>query len=299
MLLKNQIDNNIIVTAYYIIENKRSSSDFIDWIQNFFYLNSFKVIYTNKYTFQTLFLHIYKNITKIDNNISNILCINKNSTHYENLYCDVTTNSLFVIQELEDTFIWKNYKNLMILSEKKDPEILQGIVHNKYLYTIWNNKSFWLNDTINILSAYSYYWVDIGCIRYTFNDEIKSFVKSLNFINRNSTKFILSLIEEFNINDDYYVNSIPFIYYNNNNIIRIQGGFFGGGKNEIIEWCKYYIDELNLFEKYNVFAGKDQYIMGSIYLKYKYKFDIFIPKNVNYNYKFCNDIWFRFLKYYS
>ena len=73
------------------------------------------------------------------------------------------------------------------------------------------------------------------------------------------------------------------IYYNNNSIIRIQGGFFGGGKEQLLKWCEYYIDELNQFEKYKVFAGKDQYIMGSIYLKYKYYFDTFIPKNNIYN----------------
>ena len=30
----------------------------------------------------------------------------------------------------------------MDFSEKKDVEILKGINHNKYLYTIWNNKTF-------------------------------------------------------------------------------------------------------------------------------------------------------------
>ena len=53
---------------------------------------------------------------------------------------------------------------------------------------------------------------------------------------------------------------------------------------------------LNLFEKFKVFAGKEQNIMGSIYLKYKYKFDIFIPTLLKYNEKYCDDVWFRFLK---
>lgn len=297
MLINSQIDNNIIVTAYYIISNKRSSDEFIYWIKNFFCLNSFKVIYTNKYTLETLFLTLYNSIVKINKNI--LFTENVNSINCEHLYQDTTTNSLFIIEELEDTFIWKNYKNLMTISEKKDPEILKGINHNKYLYTIWNNKSFWLKNTLNIINARGYYWVDIGCIRYKYNDNIKNFISSLNFVNRDNTKIILSLIEDFIKTDEQYVNSIPFIYYNNNEIIRIQGGFFGGGKKELIEWSNYYIDELNLFDKYGIFSGKDQYIMGSIYLKYKYKFDIFIPKNKNYNNNFCNDIWFRFLNEFS
>jgi hypothetical protein len=203
------------------------------------------------------------------------------------------------LQELEDTFIWKNYKNLMIYSEKIDPEITIGIIHNRYLYTIWNNKSFWLKETIDIISAEGYYWVDIGCIRYNITDDVKTFVSSLNLVNRNNNKLILSIIEEFIPSDEQYVNSIPYIYYNNNNVIRIQGGFFGGGKNEILEWCELYIEELNLFDNYKVFSGKDQYIMGSIYLKYKYKFDIFIPKYIKNDNKYCNDIWFRFLIHFG
>uniref|UniRef100_A0A6C0I5F9 Uncharacterized protein n=1 Tax=viral metagenome TaxID=1070528 RepID=A0A6C0I5F9_9ZZZZ len=279
-LVNVHTNNNVIVTAYYIIENKRPSIDFNEWIKNFFCLKSRKVIYTNQYTMNNLFLIMYKNIKK------------EGDIYIENL-----NNSIFIIQELEDTYIWKNYNNLMELSEKKDPEIQKGIKHNKYLYTIWNNKSFWLKDTADIIQADGYYWVDIGCIRYTSNNDVQSFVKSLNFVNRtHNDKIILSFINTFTMNDLNYVNSIPQIYYNNNPIIRIQGGFFGGSKKAIIEWCDLYIDELNLFEKYKVFAGKDQYIMGSIYLKYQYKFDIFIPSNMKYDECYCNDIWFRFLK---
>jgi len=280
-MISDQTQNNIIVTAYYIIQNKRSSHEFIEWIKNFFYLNSFKVIFTDRNTFETLFKKLYKNISVY--NLSNS-------------YIDTITNSLFIIQELNDTYIWKNYYNLMELSEKKDPEILYGINHNKYLYTIWNNKSFWLKEVIDIIPAYGYYWVDIGCIRYNCTPKTQEFVKSLKFVNRKYKKMILSIINEFQPNDEYYVDSIPSIYYNNSSIIRIQGGFFGGGKDELLEWCEFYIDELNQFEKYKIFAGKDQYIMGSIYLKYKYNFDIFIPKNLFYTDNYCNDIWFRFLK---
>jgi hypothetical protein len=263
-------EKNIIVTAYYIVENKRPSVDFNDWIENFFYLKSRKIIFTNKETMDNLFLKKFKHIFN---------------------------DTLFIIQELEDTYIWKNYKNLMEFSEKKDPEIIKGINHNKYLYTIWNNKSFWLKEATKHINAHGYYWVDIGCIRYKSTNDVKSFVKSLNFVNRTKTNIILSSIYPFVPNDEYYVDSIPSIYYNNNPIIKIQGGFFGGGKKELFEWCDLYIDELNQFEKYKVFAGKDQYIMGSIYLKYKYKFDIFIPTNMDYNeIYYCNDIWFRFLK---
>ena len=287
-MIYEQTQNNIIVTAYYIIQNKRSSDEFIEWIKNFFYLKSFKVIFTDRNTFETLFKKLYKNIYICEQ-------INK-EFNLSNYYIDTITNSLFIIQELTDTYIWKNYYNLMELSEKKDPEILLGVNHNKYLYTIWNNKSFWLKEVIDIIPAYGYYWADIGCIRYKSTPEIQQFVSSLQFVKRNDTKIILSIINTFQPEDEHYVNSIPSIYYNNNSIIRIQGGFFGGGKDELLEWCEYYIDELNQFEKYKIFAGKDQYIMGSIYLKYKYNFDIFIPKNLFYTYIYCNDIWFRFLK---
>ena len=283
----NQI--NIVVTSYYTIDNKRPSSDFNEWIKNFICLTTRKVIFTDQKTLNDLFMKLYKNIVKF--HLDNI-------SIKSNIYIDDFNNCLYIIQELEDTYIWKNYKNLMELSEKKDPEILKGINHNKYLYTIWNNKSFWLKEITEFIQADGYYWVDIGCIRYQSNNDVQSFVKSLNFVNRtNNEKIVLSLIDTFTPSDEqYYVDSIPYIYYNNNPIIKIQGGFFGGGKKPILEWCELYIDELNQFDKYKVFAGKDQYIMGSIYLKYKYKFDIFIPTLMEYNEKYCHDVWFRFLK---
>ena len=281
----NSANCNVIVTAYYIIENKRSSSDFIEWIKNFFFLKSKKVIFTNHNTMDSLFLKMYKNIIKLnDNQFKNIT------------YKDDSTDTFFIIQELENTFVWKNYKNLMEISEKKDPEKLKGVNHNKYLYTIWNNKSFWLREVANYINANAYYWVDIGCIRHKSTSDVQHFVNSLNFVNRTKTNILLSIIDDFKQKDELFVDSIPFIYYNNDNVIRIQGGFFGGGKKELLEWCDLYIDELNQFDKHKVFAGKDQYIMGSIYLKYKYKFDIFIPTSMNYNEFYCNDIWFRFLK---
>ena len=93
---------------------------------------------------------------------------------------------------------------------------------------------------------------------------------------------IFGVIDQFTENDYHYSNSIPYIYYNSSTITnRIQGTFFGGGKDNLLEWCELYIDELNLFEKFKVFAGKDQNIMSSIYMKYKYKFDIFIPREYN------------------
>lgn len=281
----NKINDNVIVTSYFKIKNKRPSDEFNNLIVNFFYLKSFKVIFTNKETLEQVFFNLFKNIKQIDNSTSN--------------FADETTNSLYIIQELEDTFIWKNYKNLMELSEKKDPEIKKGIQHNKYLYTIWNNKSFWLKEITEMIPAMGYYWVDIGCIRYNTTDEVYRFVSSLNFVNRIEQKIVLSIIDDFDTEDEYFADSIPYIYYNNNEVIKIQGGFFGGGKKQITEWCDLYIDELNQFEKYKIFAGKDQYIMGSIYLKYKYKFDVFLPNNMNYTDLYCNNIWFRFLKQFG
>ena len=80
----NKINQNIIVTAYYIIENKRPSSDFNEWIKNFMYLNTLKVIFTNKNTFDTIFSLLYKDIIYEDLNI----------------YKDHVNNSIFINQEL-------------------------------------------------------------------------------------------------------------------------------------------------------------------------------------------------------
>jgi len=286
---------SVVVSCYYEIENKRPSEHFIDWINNFLFIKSPKVVYTDIKTLNNVFMEklllktIQLNLTE---NVVGFFCNEK--------------NTLFIIQNLEDTFIWKHYKNLMEYSETIDKEIQCGINHNKYLYTIWNNKSFFLKDTSIFVNAECYYWSDIGCIRYKSTPEIQKLVSSLNFAKNitNNTKITLSLICKFEHTDEQFVNGIPYIYYNNSKIDRIQGGFFGGGKKEIIEWCDLYIEQLEQFKKYNIFSGKDQYVMGSIFLRYKYKFNIIQPSLFNIteemirqqpHLKFGEDPWFRYL----
>lgn len=300
MYINSQIPNwnsclkSVIVSCYYEIENKRSSECFRDWIKNFLYIQSPKVIYTD---FKTL-----NNVFKIIDNE----CMNKTIEINPGIFFCNEKNTVFILQDLEDTFIWKHYKSLMEFSETIDKEKHSGINHNKYLYTIWNNKSFFLKDTSIYVDAECYYWSDIGCIRYKSTPEIQKLVSSLNFVKNvtNNTKITLSLICQYENMDEQLVNGIPYIYYNNSKIDRIQGGFFGGGKNEIIEWCELYIEQLEQFKKYKLFSGKDQYLMGCIFLKYKYKFNIIHPYLFNItedmikqqpNLKLGEDPWFRYL----
>jgi hypothetical protein len=288
----NSCLKSVIVSCYYEIENKRPSECFIDWIKNFLYIQSPKVIYTDIKTLNNVFKTIKECSEKIVEISPGIFFCNE--------------NTVFIIQNLENTFIWKHYKSLMEFSETIDKEKQSGINHNKYLYTIWNNKSFFLKDTSLYINAECYYWSDIGCIRYKSTPEIQKLVSSLNFAKNiiNNTKITLSLICQYANTDEQYVNGIPYIYYNNSKIDRIQGGFFGGGKNEILEWCNLYIEQLEQFKKYKLFAGKDQYIMGCIYLKYKYKFNTIQPYLFNIteemlrqqpNLKLGEDPWFRYL----
>ena len=287
--------NSLIVSAYYKISNKRDSNEFVEWIKNFFYLKNPKVIYTNQYTFDDIFFKLYgNNLEKIES---------KEDNKNENVYIFHQTNSLFIIQEFEDMFIWKNYKNLMEYSETIYTEILQEINHNKYLYTIWNNKTYWLKETSEFIDSDSYYWTDIGCIRYESTPEIQSFVSKLDFVNRTDKNMIFGVVGIFFQNDlKNFKNNIPLIFYNNGNVIRLEGTFFGGGKHELLEWCELYTDELNLFEKFKVFSGKDQNIMGLIVIKNMNKFDYFIldryidTKN---NIHLCDEVWFRFLKIFG
>lgn len=293
---------SVIVSCYYEIDNKRPSECFNDWIRNFLFIKSPKIIYTDTKTLE----NVFRKIIKIDNLEIYLLKTNQDNNISTNIFFCNEKNTVFIIKNLEDTFIWKQYKNLMEFSETIDKEKYSGINHNKYLYTIWNNKGFFLKDTSMIIDAECYYWSDIGCIRYKSTPEIHKLVSSLNFPKNitNNTKLTLSLICQYENTDEQLVNGIPYIYYNNSKIDRIQGGFFGGGKREITEWCELYIEQLEQFKKYKIFSGKDQYVMGSIFLRYKYKFNIIQPCFLNINeemirqqsyLKLGEDPWFRYL----
>jgi hypothetical protein len=264
-----QLKQNIIVSCFYQIDNKHTQTEFNNWISNFLCLSSLKFIFTDKSTLFSLFE------SSLQLKISPIEFPDTKLT----LFCNIDNKIVFAIMPLTETFIWEHFSDYMIYSKSIDIERLDGLQHNEMLYTIWNNKSWFLLETVYLTQHFDhlcngYYWVDIGSIRTKPTPQIQSLISSFNFVNRLSTKMIFMLIESFEEMDFEMINDVPIIFQNNCIVNRIEGGFFGGGPKEIYEWCNLYYQELSLFQHLKLFGGKDQYIMSSIIMKNHQLYDI-------------------------
>ena len=109
----------------------------------------------------------------------------------------------------------------------------------------------------------------------------------------------LIFIQNFHDNDFHRDDKgIPLIFKNKgdkscDDIIRIQGGFFGGHLNCWKVWIENFEKMLNIFMESKTFIGKDQYLMASVYINYKDSINL-IPASVKYG-----DPCFYFLYHFS
>ena len=256
-------DNNItIVTGFFKMNSKFSQDTYRNWMNNFLKLNEYMVIFTDIHNFE------YINSRR---NTSNTLII-------------VTSIDKFEVAKYMD--YWKYCHSID----------LEKSYHSIELYMIWNEKTFFIEKALNLnpFNSDYFFWMDIGCIR---DEEI---LKSINKFYVNGipeNKTVLSAITQ-NIPSHFLnENKISISLENKNGLSRliehnyIQGGFFGGYKNALRDWIKIYTDELALFVNTKTFGGKDQNIMGNIYVKYQKNFILTHPKIFD----SLTDNWFSFL----
>ena len=130
-------DHTTLVTAYFQMESKYPSSNYIKWMDNFFHLISPVVIFTN--------------VPKIIRQAS----VNKPGGPSTVRIIETT---------LENTTMYMKHFKALEKTEDLDPE--RGI-HPPKLYVVWNNKPFFVEEAIDInpFGSKYYFWVDIGSQR--------------------------------------------------------------------------------------------------------------------------------------
>ncbi len=167
---------------------------------------------------------------------------------------------------------------------------------------VWAEKSWFIKKTIddNYFNTDWFFWCDIGCFRNEkYVEKYLSFPKFKNIPDK--SKIIFSKVAEFNSSDTNIDNNgIPTMYHNisdQTKLCRIQGGFFCLHKSMSNVLTELYENTFNLFMKQKMFAGKDQYIMYTMYLEQPAIFEMIEAKD--YTNDIINDLWFSFLNRYS
>lgn len=226
----NNKHKNTIVAVYFKIKSKRASTEYLKWAKNFLKLKNPIVLYTSEDN--------YDNFIELRGNLP----------------------IKIIIQEFNDIYMWKKYKEKWIDHYEMDPQNF----HSPELYAIWANKSIWLEDAIknNYFNTEYFQYTDLGSFRQ--DDLSECVINNYPLIDHyESNKIIISLLEDFK-KDDYIIenNIIGNFLYST----RVDGSSFGGSKSACLKYRVEYEKMLNIYFDNNRFAGKDESVMSSLVL---------------------------------
>lgn len=222
--------NSTIVSCFYIIKKSKFNLEtYVYWMRNFLQINTNKVIFTNKYTFDILF-------NKIN-----------------------SQNVLFKIYELENFRVNKILNHYDWLDQfNMDYE---KAIHSIELYQIWNEKCEMIRLAIldNNFKSEIFLWCDIGAFR---DNNIISKYKNWPNSKKFNNKLIFLLVNNFTQNE---IDDEKIIDFSRKN--RIGGGIFGGTKKKFIDFIQQYYLMFEKFYNNTIFLGKDQSIMANVLIK--------------------------------
>ena len=259
-----------VVTAWYNISSKFQANVYREWFKLFFNIDCHLIIFTDSKS-KADFIDLRNNNDK----------------------------TLVLTLELED-FVTSEFDDFWKWCESVDIEKKQGINHTVDLYKIWAEKPFFLRRAISInpFNSKLFCWSDIGAVRSKdMFPKIKSFPQGLPKHVTND-QVLFSQIEPFKT-EDYTImsNGISKTFQNISSgcscfsVIRIQGGFFAGYDQALLNYAELYYNELKLWRDNKVFAGKDQYLMANLVLKFG---DLFFKLLAKDNKSYHNE-WFSYL----
>lgn len=224
-----------LVTAYYAIPSKFPSQTYLVWIKNFLEaIPCHLIIYTDEtmlpilQSMRTPYLERTKFIVR----------------PFNELYMSRLMN------------VWQKHKQM-------DHEHY----HTEYLYILWNEKTKFVMDTIemNPFKSDYFFWCDIGAFRTPEHlPYLVNFPNPDTVYRLNASQIYILQINPFNETELEKGTLIPI--YDFKYDIRVGGGIFGGHKSAWCIWDKKYYEMLKWFIEHNRFAGKDQNIMASVYI---------------------------------
>jgi hypothetical protein len=226
--------NCTVVTAFYPIKSKFSKNQYLLWGKTFMKLKSPIIIFTEEY--------LIKELQELREN----------------------RPIKFVPLSFEELDTWILYKDKWIENHKIDPE---KSYHTPELYAVWAQKAFFVEKAINFnyFNTQYFFWCDFGAFRNTNIDNIvlDTFPQIKYF---KDDKLLLEGIGNLEKNDNMIDNDgIPLPHTWNK--VRLVGGLWGGSINACLKWKYLYQSMLDNYFKNGRFAGKDQTVMLSTYLK--------------------------------
>ncbi len=164
--------------------------------------------------------------------------------------------TFIVPMEFEEIDAWRLYKSKWIEDHAKDPE---KRIHTPELYAIWAQKAFFVEQAVhmNVFNTGYFFWCDFGAFRNpAINPVILTSFPSTNYLFE--TKVLFQSIANLEPEEKIVGSSGKD---------RIVGGLWGGGASACLKWKAAYQKMLESYFAAGRFAGKDQTVMLSAFLK--------------------------------
>lgn len=254
-----------VVTAYYRIKSKHNAQTYDEWIRNLL-LNvgdSCKMVI---FTSPELLTYL------------NLMC-KKNKKGAEFTVISIPIKDFKIVQEYPPD-VWSHQYSL-------DPQKACGRTIECYL--IWNSKLWFIKQAMerNIYRSDKYVWIDIGSFRNNNPSVCASILEKFPSYDRVSTdKIDITLIRPYlphEMNQKIFFNSLHL------------GGMFGGGVHAIHQLYELFYDSLHLYLSKKHFAGCDQQILSTCYMRNPKLFNLVTKKNPHDVW----DVWFYLYKYWN
>lgn len=256
-----------VVTAYYRIKSKHDPRKYEEWMHNL-------LVNVGKSCKMVIFTS-----PELVHYIENICEKNKKGAAFTVISIEI--KDLKIAQYYSKNVWWKQYS--------LDPQ--KACRRTIGCYLIWNSKIWFMNQAIekNIYRSDKYIWTDIGSFRNNDSAVCASILEKFPLYERISNdKIDIMLIRPYLPHE---MNQIVFF-----NTVHL-GGIFGGGVYAVRQLYKLFYESLHFYLTNNYFAGCDQQILSTCYMRNPKLFHLIIKKNQNdswnewfYLYKYWNDL---------
>lgn len=254
-----------VVTAYYRIKSKHDSQKYDEWIHNLL-LNVGKLCKMIIFTSPELVDYM------------NGIC-EKNKKGAAFTIISMPMKDFMIVQQYPSN-VWSHQYSL-------DPQKACGRTIECYL--IWNSKLWFIKEAMerNVYGSDKYVWIDIGSFR---NNDVNVCADILDnfpaYEKVSHDKIDIMLIH-------------PYLPHEMNNFVFFNtvhlGGMFGGGIYAIRELYELFYSSLYFYLSNKHFAGCDQQILSTCYIRNKNLFNLVTKKNSHDTW----DVWFYLYKYWN
>ena len=261
------LENSVtVVTAYYRIKSKHDSRKYDKWIHNLL-LNVGQscrmVIFTSPDLVQYM----------------NTIC-KKNIKGAEFTVISMPIKDFMIVQQYPSS-VWSHQFSL-------DPQKACG--RTVECYFIWNSKLWFIKEAMerNVYGSDKYAWIDIGSFRSNDAAICDSILDNFPLYEQVShDKIDIMLIHPYLPHE-----MKKFVFFNTVHL----GGMFGGGIDAIRELYELFYSSLHFYLSRKHFAGCDQQILSTCYMRNPKLFNLVTKKNTHDD---TWDVWFYLYKYWN